>query len=504
MNNMIKMLLLVSFVIVCSANIYAAEREPVVAGMFYPSDSAELSQIIESHLSNVVDIPEIDGRIVAVIVPHAGLVYSGQIAAYSYKLLENSGIENVILCGPSHRYPFRGLSVYGPEIIWKSPLGNIACNDDLCNKLIDFHPNIKSIADAHRQEHCLEVQLPYLQKTLSDFSIVPIIMGQQDRMTVELLADALVSIKPDSKTVIVSSTDWQHYRPSSSGWPMDSLGVECLKSLDAERLQRYLSEGKVEACGGGSSVSVIKAAVALGANKVKILKYGDSGDLTGDKSKVVGYVAAVLYDDNPIQKIMKTEPKSIEPADFQTEEELPKMLGLTDSEKAELLRIARKSIVAYLETGDIPDFNVSDNLRKYGASFVTLEKQGQLRGCIGHTSATEPLYKTVSICAVQAAVSDRRFRPVTRSELDNLHIEISVLSPMQQVQDFDEIIPGQDGLMIFKGAARGLLLPQVASDYGWQTVEFLEQTCRKAGLKKDDYLAPSAIVYKFQALVFGE
>jgi MEMO1 family protein len=504
MNNAISKLICAFCVIACFSNAYAIEREPAVAGMFYPSDSAELAQMVESHLDNVAGLPEIDGRIVALIVPHAGLVYSGQIAAYAYKLLENSDIENVILCGPTHRYPLKGLSVYGPGVTWKTPLGKIACNENLCNRLIGFHPNIKAIADAHTQEHCLEVQLPYLQKTLSEFSIIPIIMGQQDRMTIELMADALVSLKPDSRTVIVSSTDWQHYRPSSTGWPMDSLGIVCLETLDPERLQRYLSEGKVEACGGGSSISVIKAAVALGANRAKLLKYGDSGDLSGDKSKVVGYIAAVLYEEgtSPDDKTSNTALKKTDKA--QTEEELPKMLGLSESEKAELLKIARKSVELYLESGDVPDFDVSDNLRKYGAAFVTLEKQGQLRGCIGHTSATEPLYKTVSICAVQAAVSDRRFRPVTRGELDNLHIEISVLSPMQQIIDFSEIVPGRDGLMIFKGQSRGLLLPQVASDYGWHTVEFLEQTCRKAGLGKDDYKSPDAVVYKFQALVFGE
>ncbi len=495
---------LAALVIVCIAGAYASEREPAVSGMFYPSDSAQLSRNIRSHLDNITNLPDIDGRIIALIVPHAGIVYSGQIAAYSYKLLESSSIDRVILCGPSHRYPFSGLSVYGPGIEWKTPLGNIACNDSLCNRLLDYHSNIKIIPEAHNREHCLEVQLPYLQRVLPYFTIVPIIMGRQDRMTVELLADALVSLEPDSTTVIVSSTDWQHYRPASAGWPMDSLGIDCLVNLDFNRLQRYLDNGKVEACGGGPTISVIKAAVALGANRAKMLKYGDSGDLSGDKSKVVGYVAAVLYkaDTDSDRSTAQASPEKKD--DPKADEELPKMLGLTDSEKAELLKIARKSIEEYLESAELPEFDVSDNLRKYGAAFVTLEKQGRLRGCIGHTSASEPLYETVSMCAVQAAVSDRRFTPVSRGELDSLHIEISVLSPMQQVKAWDEIQIGRDGLMIFKGANRGLLLPQVASDYGWNTVEFLEQTCRKAGLGKNDYMSSEAVVYKFQALIFGE
>jgi AmmeMemoRadiSam system protein A len=254
-------------------------------------------------------------------------------------------------------------------------------------------------------------------------------------------------------------------------------------------------------CGGGPAVSVIKTAIDMGANKVKILKYGDSGDISGDKSSVVSYLAAVIYDskNNAIGK--KEDESNPEPLD---KDELPKQFGLSKSDKNELLNIARRSIENYLATGEIPDFEVSEHLNKFGAAFVTLEKQGRLRGCIGHTTAVEPLYKTVSGCAVQAAVNDRRFPPVKAGELSEIHIEISVLSSLQTVESFDEIKVGRDGLMIFKGNRRGLLLPQVATDYGWDRKTFLEQTCRKAGLQTDDYKSADAVVYKFQAEIFGE
>lgn len=438
----------------------------------------------------VPEFPALDGQIIALIVPHAGLVYSGIVAAHSYRLLLGSDFDKVILCGPSHRYGFEGISVSGPGVEWVNPLGKVRCNHDLCQRLIDFDSEIKSISAAHAQEHCLEVQLPFLQTVMDDFEIVPLVMGYPRANTIQVLAEALESLPADDRTVMVASTDWQHYRPAEEGWKFDSLGIECLKSLDPDRLAHYLAAEKVEACGGGATVAVMKAAIARGANRVKVLKHGDSGDVTGDKSSVVGYIAAVLY---------KSEDE-----DQARHEELPARFELSAANKAKLLEIARESIKEYLTSGQTLQFEVSDELRQPGAGFVTLEKHEHLRGCIGYTEAVMPLYQTISDCAIKAAVSDHRFPQVQPQELDSLHIEISVLTPLQLVKSLDEIEVGQDGLMIFLGPYRGLLLPQVATDYGWTREEFLQQTCRKAGLGTDAYKSPDAKIYKFQAVIFGE
>lgn len=468
-------------------------RPPVVAGTFYPADRSELKAMVEGHLAGVKNLPEIDGQIIALFVPHAGLIYSGQIAAHSYKLLEGSNINRLILCGPSHRHRFDGISVYGPNIAWQTPLGTVTCNSKLGFQLIKAHDKIGFIPEAHTQEHSLEVQLPYLQIVLGDFSFVPVTMGRQSKQNIRLLADALAAMDFDTATVMVASTDWQHYLPASVGWKMDSIGMECLRDLDPDRLEKHLNDETVQMCGGGPAVAVMKAAIARGADKVKILKYGDSGDITGDKSSVVSYVAAVIYKSGESKSQSAVE-----------EQELPAGFELSESEKDELLKIARRTLEVYLVDRSVPEFDISDNLEKFGAAFVTLEEKGQLRGCIGHTTAVEPLYKTVSTCAVQAAVADRRFPPVVKDELDNIHIEISVLTPMQKVESFDEIEVGRDGLMIFKGNYRGLLLPQVAAEYSWDRITFLEQTCLKAGLPANAYRAPDAIIYKFQAVIFGE
>lgn len=492
-----------ALVSISSPMLYGAVREPAVAGMFYPADSVELSKMVRGHLANIEDLTELDGQLMALIVPHAGLIYSGQIAAYGYKLLENSSVNKVILCGPSHRYSFQGLSVYGPFINWKTPLGIIKSDNSICDKLISYDKNIEIIRQAHQQEHSLEVQLPYLQMVLDNFELIPIAMGAQDIPTIHLLAGALESIDTEKNTIMIASSDWQHFRSESDGWKLDSLGLACFESMDPDKLELYLESRQVEMCGGGPAAAVLRAAISKGANKVKLLRYGDSGDITADKSNVVGYAAIAIYKEGAKEINIETE-KPENGQSKKAKKELPKQFKLAQPEKEELLQIARKSIENYLADGLIPDFDVSDNLKKFGAAFVTLEKDGQLRGCIGHTSAVEELYKTVSGCAIQAAVHDRRFPPVKPGEMKQIHIEISVMSPMQLVESFDEIEVGRDGLMIFKGQSRGLLLPQVATDYGWNRTEFLEQTCRKAGLGKNAYLADDAVIYKFQAVIFGE
>ena len=472
-------------------------RPPAVAGTFYPADSAELSLLVHNHLDHVTDLPDIDGNIIALIVPHAGLIYSGPIAAYSYKLLEQHPVHSVILCGPSHRFAFRGISVYGSEIAWRTPLGTVACNDDLCRKMTSGNPLIATIPQAHQQEHCIEVQLPFLQTVLSDFTVVPTVMGYPDAEAVDALTDALKKMPLGDDAVVIASSDWQHYKPADEGWHFDSLGIACLTDLDPKRLDRMLASDRVQACGGGCVVAVMRAAIAKGANRVKLLKYGDSGDATGDKSSVVGYVAAVLYhsDDAPAPKKQTSvapPPPAMSVAD------------LTPPEKDRLLTIARQAITGYLTNGAPPIFTESGRLAEEGAAFVTLTENGQLRGCIGHTQAILPLYQTVAECAVSAAVSDPRFAPVTRDEIDHLDIEISVLTPMQLVNSLDEIEVGRDGLMMSSGRYRGLLLPQVATDYGWNRTEFLENTCRKAGLPADAYESSDVKIFRFQALVFGE
>jgi MEMO1 family protein len=474
-------------------------RPPAVAGTFYPSDSLQLTQMVASHLSAANGEPEIDGDLIALIVPHAGLVYSGPVAAYSYRLLSGRRIKNVVICGPSHHVGFSGLSVYGPGVIWKTPLGQVATNTDFCNRLLKSDKMFAASLEPHQQEHCIEVQLPYLQSILSNFQLVPVVMGYQHPDAIDALTRALTQLPRDNSTLLIASSDWQHYRPASEGHEMDSLGMACLSQLDTDRLLRCFDDKSVEACGGGPIVAVVRAAIARGANRIKILRYGDSGDITGDKSSVVGYVAAVLYKANDSAKssLQPTPPSHATAA-------TPDSDSLSETDKRRLCEIARTSIETWLHTGKAPSLAPTPRLKQNGAAFVTLNENGELRGCIGMTQAVSPLYQTVSQCAISAAVSDPRFRPVSAEELSQIEIEISVLTPLQPVSNLNDIKVGRDGLMIRLGRNSGLLLPQVATEYHWDRTTFLEETCRKAGLPKDAYESPDATLYRFQALVFQE
>ena len=480
----------------------ADERPPAVAGMFYPANASELHRLVDEQLADAGQPAKIDGRIIALVVPHAGLVYSGPVAAHAYKLLSGSDITRVVLVGPSHRYPFHGISVYGPGVVWKTPLGSVACDDAMCRELLKDDREIRVVPEAQTQEHSLEVQLPFLQTVLDSFTIAPVTMGSQDSHAIKVMADALSKLPLDDQTVIVASTDLQHYRPSVEGRPMDSLGLACITSLDPERLEKYLSEGKTEMCGGGPAAAVVRAAMKRGANRAKIVKYGDSGDASGDKSQVVGYAAVVLYQSSDSHNEDNSRHKGA--VMLRDEKESDKMCHLSDSEKTQLLSIARQSIETYLKSGKLPEFDVAGVLAEPGAAFVTLKKGGQLRGCIGQTVAGMPLYKTVSTCAVHSALDDPRFPAVSADEVDKLEIEISVLTPLEPLESFDSIQIGRDGLMITKGNYHGLLLPQVATEYGWDATQFLEYTCQKAGLPKEAYKMPGATIYRFQAVIFGE
>jgi len=234
------------------------------------------------------------------------------------------------------------------------------------------------------------------------------------------------------------------------------------------------------------------AAARLGANEAKVLKYANSGDATGDRSEVVGYASAAFY-------VKGSEGR-------RREGENGEKAGLSEEDKALLLRIARSAIESRLTGRKEPQLlSVSGALNEKRGAFVTLHgRGGRLRGCIGCIEGRLPLYKTVREMALAAAFNDPRFPPVSRQELDNLEIEISVLTPLREVKDISEIEVGKHGIYITRGFYSGLLLPQVATQYGWDRLEFLEETCLKAGLPPTAWKDKNTNIYIFSADVFAE
>ena len=455
-------------------------RKPAVAGAFYPGTAGELRKSVVDMLA-AVDAAELNGRVVALISPHAGYIYSGEVAAHGYKLVEGKKYDAVIVIAPSHHVAFRGCSIYEGSA-YETTLGRAEINTALAERLRSENDFIMSYPPAHLAEHSLEVQVPFLQVALPDLRLVPIVMGDQSLGACRRLAEAIVKSVEGMNVLIVASTDLSHFHTYDEAVQLDNVVVGRVRDFDPEGLAHDLSSGKCEACGGGPMITAMLAGKLMGADSTEILKYANSGDTSGDKSRVVGYLSAVVYD----------------------MEEVGVNLGLGHEEKVELIRIARTSVEGAVRGEALPEFEAATPLlaEKRGA-FVTLNKQGHLRGCIGHIRGIEPLYITVSKMAVAAATEDPRFDRVKPAELEHLEIEISVLTPFLKITDPDEIQVGTHGLYIEKGYNHGLLLPQVATDYGWDRYEFLDQTCRKAGLPAGAW-KEGATIYTFSAQIFSE
>jgi|Deesub1362A_J573_1020465.scaffolds.fasta_scaffold03798_8 hypothetical protein len=449
-------------------------KEPNVSGKFYPSDKTTLASVVDGFL-NKVDTSPPPGRLLALISPHAGYIYSGQVAAYSYARLKDKDIDTVIIIGPSHYSAFEGVSVY-KEGKWKTPLGMVDIDTKIAKSLINNEKDVRYLPEVFEKEHSVEVQIPFLQRVLDDFKIVPLLIGRPTKKSYDYLTQRLAElILKNKKIMIIASTDLSHYHDYDTAVKMDRVTIDAVLGLAIEDLRKMLSKGEAEMCGAYPVLYTLRAVKDAGATRGVLFKYANSGDVTGQKQSVVGYAAIGLYSDT----------------------------GLTLLEKKKLLDLAKKTIFMYVKEGKIPEPEIKDErLLAKGATFVTIKKHGILRGCIGDIVPRLPLYKSVIKNAVFACSRDPRFRPVSKDELNDLEIEISILSPLKEVKDVKDIRIGRDGLYIVKGGRSGLLLPQVPLEFGWDRDEFLRHVCMKAGLPPDAWR--DARLYSFTAEVFSE
>lgn len=443
----------------------------------------DLQSRLDKFVANAEKVDE--GQLIALLVPHAGYRYSGQIAAQAYKQLENQTYDTVIVIGPSHRAYLRGNSVVN-KALFESPLGLIKTDTSFSNKLISEGKDISYYPEAHVQEHSVEVQIPFLQKVLKDFKLVQIVAGMQTEDSINSLVDSIIKYSQEKNILTIASTDFSHFHSYDTANKMDNLALEAIKDLNPENLADFISKGKCELCGAVPAIITMRIAKALGANKVKVLKYANSGDVTGIKDKVVGYAAVGFYKTAKLGGNMSKE-------------------ELSQEEKKELLALARKTIEGYVTKKEKSNYSSNNPhfLQESGA-FVTIKKHGMLRGCIGNFYANQPLYKTIEEMAIAAATQDPRFPSLTQEEIKDIDLEISVLSPLQKTTDINEIKVGKHGIYIIKGLNRGVLLPQVAVEYGWDRDTFLDQTCRKAGLPTDAWHQEGTEIYIFTAQIFGE
>jgi len=269
-------------------------RPSILAGTWYAGSAKALSQDIRTLLDGV-ETQKVDGVLVGLVVPHAGHMYSGRVAAHAYRLIGNRPIQRVVLIGPSHRVAFQGVTV-DLRKGYETPLGVVPVDQRTARKLMEGSPEIRWLPNVHDAEHSLEVQLPFLQTVLPRAEIVPLVMGQQDFATCALLAERLWAVLgADRGTLIVASTDLSHYHSSNRARVLDTRIIGRIERLDPEGLSEDLRSGACEACGGGPVITVLLAGKRMGADKAMILNYADSGDVTGDHSRVVGYAAAAVF-----------------------------------------------------------------------------------------------------------------------------------------------------------------------------------------------------------------
>jgi MEMO1 family protein len=488
--------------VMVTSDLAQAEKihESVIAGSWYSGDATVLRRDVERYLAAVPE-KDLPGPLVALIAPHAGYQFSGQVAAHAYKLLQKQKYSTVVVIAPSHYASFPGVSVYDEGGL-RTPLGVVPLDGDLVAALKKRDDRIHYVPDAYTKEHSLEIQLPFLQVTQPGIKLVPLVMGDQDWGACERLAATVAECIRGKSVLVVASTDLSHFHGYDRAKSLDQVVLDHVNGLDPTGLHESLRSGRCEACGGGPLVTAMLVARKLGANSGQVLQAANSGDVTGDRSRVVGYMAAALYTGPAGPDTARAE-SPVSPATFPSDAKVGANLGLSAEDKQRLHQIARQSINARLHGEKAPALgNLNGALQEPCGAFVTLKKHGELRGCIGHIVGARPLAETVAEMAEAAAFRDLRFPPVSASEFPELEIEISALTPLQRITNPDEVRVGTHGIYLRRGTQGGLLLPQVATEYGWDRTTFLEQTCRKAGLPSDAWKDPGTEIYIFSADIF--
>ena len=467
-------------------------REPVVNGKFYPSDAIELKDTLNRLFKNV-DKPEDYRDVLAIISPHAGYVFSGEVAADAFARIDpDSNLDNVFVLAPSHHASFNGASIYNIGN-YETPLGEIHVNQEIANHLIDQNHLFNFYDEAHKHEHSLEVQLPFLQHWLKKpFKLVPIVIGTKNSNSLEEMAKEL---KPyfNKKNLFVVSSDFSHFSDYDGAIEADMRINDAIltKSIKAtigavKKNNNSNIKNLVTSACGLSGIQILLHLIdedsSIIIEKVKYLNSGDSK--YGDHDRVVGYLSYLVYS------------KLSSDIDFK----------LSDSEKSRLLNLARKALKVKLEkeiSGEVDEDNLSELLLKNYGVFVSIYNKNKLRGCIGRFDSEKPLYKLVQKMAISSAFTDSRFKKLAVDELDDIKLEISVLSPLKKVETIDDIVIGKHGIYIKQGFNKGTLLPQVATNNNWSVEEFLGYCSKnKAGIGWDGW--KTAEIYIYTAEVFSE
>ena len=472
-------------------------RHAARSGQFYPGDKQALSSMIGDFLEKAEKVV-VNGEIVGLWVPHAGYMFSGQVAANAYCTVHGSNYDVVIVIGPSHYEPIRGASI-GDWDIYRTPMGDVKVDTELAQKIRDTSSLVNSVPSAHKYEHSVEVQIPFIQTVLPGVPIVPMVIGQLSMKDSKKIAQALVKAVQGKKVLFIASSDMSHFPSYKDAYEVDLLVMDAVADFDVKKvynLNRSLMKKNIPGlecvlCGQGALTTVMMATMESGAKESRALPYANSGDIYGERHRVVGYGAAIFY--RNVDKEDHGGSSMLEEIDF------------SDREMEKMFRIAREHIISALKKTAPPQITVDEkNLLLKRGVFVTLMNHGRLRGCIGQFEPVYPLHEIVSKMAVTAATQDYRFisDPVTLDEMDKIEIKISVLSELKKIDSIDEIEVGKHGIWVKHEGRSGTYLPEVATELGWNRIEFLEHCCvEKAGLPRDAWKTGADIfIYTSQVL----
>lgn len=472
----------------CNGNV---AKKPMIrpatqSNRFYTGDARDLGEEVDSFLSLHAKDKQYE-HVAALIVPHAGYYFSGNVAAAAYQSIpDDVHYKRIFLLGPSHHEWLDGASVNTEFDYYNTPLGNVKVDVDTAKKLIETDSVFSYQPKAHDREHCLEVQLPFLQRRFDDVPpIVPIIISTNDFRKLQRIAEILKPYLTEDNLFVVSS-DFSHYPSYEDACQVDALTGKAVESGDVERFIAQLEENSrsgmrnlaTSAC-GELAIATLMLMMQDGGYEVKHLLYQNSGDIENhDHSRVVGYHAFAIL------------------------RRATQEFVLSDDEKRILKDIALTSISDSLAGKPIAESTtLTATLKRKCGAFVSLHKQGRLRGCIGHFGEDIPLHEIVAEMARAAAFEDPRFIPVTKDELDEIDIEISVLTPMRRIQSLDEFQLHRHGIYIRKGYRSGTFLPQVADEVNWTKEEFVGHCAQdKAGIGWDGW--KEAELYVYEAIVF--
>ncbi len=447
-------------------------RPPAVAGAFYPGDPRRLQKAIAAYL-RAASVPEELPEPEAVIVAHAGYHYSGPTAAAAYRAVEALAgrVRRVVVVGPAHRVAVDGVGV-STASSWRTPLGDVPTDLSAARELVAAGLAVEADA-AHAPEHSIEVQLPFLQSVLGDVTVLPLVVG---RARTEHVARAIETVWTGDDCLLVISSDLSHYHDDATARVHDQRTAAAILEERTEDI------GPRDACGCLPIRGALVAAHRRGLIPRR-LELSTSADTSGESDRVVGYGAFALVPRSP----------------------------LDEAERGWLVALARRAIAHELETGaayPLAERDVPERLRPPGASFVTLELGDRLLGCIGSLEARRPLWQDVARNARAAAFDDPRFEPLTLDELGEATVEISVLSPLEELDAHDrqdvarQVRPGVDGVLLAAGGHRGTFLPTVWAKLP-EPEAFVDQLVRKAGLPGDDW-PPDARVWRYTTDEFAD